>query len=147
MNEEGFVSDAYCGLYCPACPNYMNTEKNPDAPRVTETCRGCKSDVLCLSWCDHCTLKACAQTHGVDFCHECGEYPCRNLNDFKNDPRYPYHVEVYDSLGIIKSQGKDAWLAGMAKRWSCPACGTAFNWWTQTCATCGKPVKGYAKPD
>ncbi len=146
MNEYDFIPDGYCGLYCPSCPNYMMTENNPDAPRVTETCRGCKSDVCCLSWCDHCNLKACARAKGVEFCFQCPEYPCANLDTFKNDPGYPYHSEVYDYLETVKRNGLDVWLSRMRKRWSCPDCGTAYNWWTRTCTQCGSPVNGYEKP-
>ena len=146
MNEHGFIPEGYCGLYCPSCPHYMMTEKDPDAPRVNETCRGCKSGVCCLSWCDHCTLKACARSKGVEFCFQCTEYPCPDLDAFKNDARYPYHSEVYDYLEMIKRDGKGAWLSRMKQRWSCPECGAAYSWWTRRCPRCGKPVNGFEQP-
>jgi ribosomal protein S27AE len=124
----------------------MKTRANPDSPRETSTCTGCKTDICCLSWCDHCTLKACAKSRSIDFCHECKEFPCQNLESFKNDPLYPYHQEVYGYLETIKNKGKQAWLAEMKTRWSCGSCGTAFDWWTQTCSHCGKSVKGYKNP-
>jgi hypothetical protein len=147
MGHSGFVPDAYCGLYCPACPNYMNTQANPGAPRITESCKGCKSGICCLSWCDHCNLKACAKSKNIEFCSACQEYPCKDLVGFKNDSNYPYHSEVFGYLETIKMKGKETWLTEMRKRWSCPSCGTEFNWWMQTCAQCGKAVRGYKKPD
>lgn len=138
MSINDFIPDAFCGLYCAACPNYMKTQANPDAKRVESTCKGCKSDTLCTSWCDHCNLKACAKLKAVAFCYQCKEYPCDNLQGFKNDSNYPYHDEIYEYLDMIKIKGKVSWLKEMKKRWSCSACGMSFHWWTQTCTKCGR---------
>jgi len=151
-NDTSFKSDAYCGLYCAACPNYRKTQSLAGqgrlSGRTTEPtdCKGCKSDLLCQSWCAHCNLKDCARSKGLEFCNQCAEYPCANLEGFKHDANYPYHFEITGYLTDIKAKGKDAWLADMAKRWSCASCGASHDWWTTKCPSCGKHVDGYVNP-
>jgi len=141
-----FVLDTYCGGYCGACPQYIATKEGKAEELGLEPCQGCKSDVLAESWCATCPLKSCAQGRGIEFCFECPEYPCSDLEDFKNLPECPYHQEIYDSMAIIAERGKDAWLLDMRKRWSCPGCGREATWWDYSCSGCGAALRGYVKP-
>ena len=127
--------DAYCGLYCASCPSYDSS------------CSGCKSGNVREGWCSRCTIKACARAKGVEFCIECAEYPCEKLVKFRDDPEYPYHGEIGEYQAFIASQGEEKWLEEMKKRWSCPGCGTPFNWWTLICGKCGYQVNGYKVPE
>jgi len=110
------------------------------------SCKGCKSDTVAKSWCAVCNLKSCAREKGLDFCYECNEYPCDNLEKFKTDPQYPYHSEVYDNMTTIKKKGIGQWLIEMNSRWTCQSCGTPFSWWNESCKKCGTPSRGYKKP-
>jgi hypothetical protein len=134
--------DGYCGLYCGACPKFLEsktgTEPNP--------CRGCKSGTI-SGWCLTCNLKACARGKGLDFCYACADYPCKDLEGFKTSAEYQYHQEVYDYMKIIREEGKSAWLEKMKSRWSCPACGREASWWDTSCKKCGTGLNGYIKPD
>lgn len=143
MSDSSFIEDAYCGLYCKACPVYQATERGESEI----LCKGCKSDTVTGEWCKTCNLKKCAREKGLEFCYLCHEYPCEDLENFKNDPQYPYHSEVYDYMATIKQEGKEAWLKEMEKRWSCPSCSTRFDWWTQKCTKCGEKTNGYAQPE
>lgn len=148
MKTDAFVPDGFCGLFCASCPNYMASEKGDPKAVGASLCHGCKSDKKDPDlWCANCTLKACALEKGVSFCYECDEFPCNQLEGFKNDPNFPYHLEVYDYMQMIKTEGKDKWLKEMKKRWSCPSCGTAFDWWTTTCTKCGGKTDGYVNPN
>jgi hypothetical protein len=146
MEESAFIPDGYCGLYCASCASYLATKKG-EAERLPhgENCRGCKSDVV-GSWCSQCPLKACARQKGVEFCVQCKGFPCEQLESFKNDPRYPYHSEVYGSMAVFAKHGKARWLMEMKKRWSCPECGREASWWDLSCGECGRALKGYRKP-
>jgi hypothetical protein len=136
-----FQLDGYCGLYCGACPKFIGsregTEENP--------CCGCKSDRI-SGWCLTCNLKACAREKGLEFCYQCADYPCENLEGFKTSAEYPYHCEVYEYMKSIETEGKAAWLEKMKIRWSCPACGKEASWWDLTCTQCGATLNGYPKP-
>jgi len=141
-----FVLDTYCGGYCGACPQYLATKAGNAAELGLEECFGCKSGAVAQTWCATCPLKSCAEDRGIEFCFECPDYPCPQLDAFKNMPECPYHQEIYDSFAVIAERGKDAWLADMRKRWSCPDCGRAATWWDTTCAGCGVAMQGYDKP-
>lgn len=146
--------DGYCGLYCGACPIFMQTNDGNLDPLVAEiglplediTCYGCKSDQV-AKWCRECNLKKCARAKGYNTCIECEEYPCAGLIGFRDDPRYPYHVETENYLDQIKNEGLDTWLTSMKVRWACPRCQTPYNWWQQICNNCGSTLEGYKKPD
>lgn len=128
-----YQKDGYCGLFCGGCPCFG------------EECGGCKSNKV-EGWCADCGIKKCAKDRGFEFCSECNENPCQQMQDFINDPNYPYHKEVVEYLSEIKSSGKENWFKTMEQRWACKSCGTGFRWWTQKCTSCGAEVEGYKNP-
>lgn len=52
------------GASCPGCRN------NPPSSKAGWGCL------------DGCVIPACAKAHGVDFCAECNDFPCREAKDF-----------------------------------------------------------------
>lgn len=82
--------DAYCGLYCGACPKFMMTENGEIEEFAAKNglsvedfaCSGCKSGQV-AKWCRVCKLKMCAQEKGFDSCAECRDYPCTDLISFR----------------------------------------------------------------
>jgi hypothetical protein len=149
-----FRPDAYCGLYCASCTVFLATKNNTISKLAEEwgknvndiTCCGCKSQTV-TEFCRSCALKTCAAAKGLEFCIECDDFPCRSLENFKNDKRYPYHIEVYDSLKTIKEHGVEYWLDEMKKRWSCSQCGREHGWFTLECPDCGNKLNAYVKPE
>ncbi len=146
--------DAYCGLYCEACPVYIATQNNTlnslsqkiDLPVQEIACHGCKSDTN-FQWCRICNLKKCAREKNIEFCIECSDYPCQDLTNFKEETKYPYHCEVFDNLEEIKNLGKEKWLKNQQKRWSCQNCGSLFSYYDLKCPECSQEVNGYKKPE
>lgn len=121
-----FDSSAYCGLFCEACPMYIETKANP----ATESpCGGCRSDVLC-GWCKVCSIKTCAKDKGHDFCIECADYPCQVLVDFKEDSEYPYHDDVFEHLEMIAEVGEEKWRQAMDKKYR-DADGNWIDWYEE----------------
>jgi hypothetical protein len=110
MSEQQFIPDGYCGLFCGSCGIYLATKNGTEKKFAEEnnmplemvSCYGCRTDKNPV-WCTQCKLKSCARNRGFDFCYECADYPCENLEAFKNDPLYPYHLEVYD---YMETKGK-----------------------------------------
>ncbi|NLM98345.1 MAG: DUF3795 domain-containing protein [Halanaerobiaceae bacterium] len=145
--------DAYCGLYCGACPKFMMTENGEIEEFAAKNglsvedfaCSGCKSGQV-AKWCRVCKLKMCAQEKGFDSCAECRDYPCTDLISFRDDPKYPYHKEIAAYLEEIKEAGKEAWLLSMKERWSCKNCGEPYNWYQLVCDNCKEKVNGYEEP-
>jgi len=141
--------DTYCGLNCRACP-VMGANERDDGNWITETakawdrspedlkCSGCKSSVR-ASFCTDCRMRACAMEKGLEFCMECGDYPCDAISAFRNDDA-PHHSAVFLNLAAIREQGVDAWLESEKTRWSCSKCGTRFYWYSGTCESCGNDL-------
>ncbi|MBN1425559.1 DUF3795 domain-containing protein [Candidatus Fermentibacteria bacterium] len=139
--------DAYCGLYCGACEVMAANRRGTVADVAREwgrseeelRCDGCKTDVLAV-YCRDCTFRACAREKGVEFCSECGDYPCKALLAFRDD-KAPHHSIVVHNLERIAVIGGRAWCEEQRARWSCPACVEPFSWYAEKCPSCGGPVK------
>ncbi|HVZ79213.1 MAG TPA: DUF3795 domain-containing protein [bacterium] len=62
---------ACCGLYCGACPSYLNGK-----------CEGCRKSRK-NGWC---AVKKCVEASGIRTCAECARYPdpaqCKKFNNF-----------------------------------------------------------------
>ena len=61
----------------PAFKNYPAFKEMLDY-FAAENCRGCRNE-QCRLFKD-CGVRGCHQEKGVDYCHECGEFPCGNTN-------------------------------------------------------------------
>jgi predicted RNA-binding Zn-ribbon protein involved in translation (DUF1610 family) len=145
-----FKLDAYCGLYCGACPMmiaHQSGELEAFAERIGREvedvrCFGCKSDRV-ASFCATCELRQCAGDKGYDFCYQCDELPCEPFVDFRDAEEWPYHAAVPKNLARIQQIGVAAWLKEQDARWRCPECGTKFAWQDETCKHCGEKVSNY----
>ena len=60
-----YILHGYCGLFCGACPNLLNTTAGLGA----KSCYGCKSE-LPAGYCTTCGIKACALGKGYEFCND-----------------------------------------------------------------------------
>lgn len=133
---------AFCGLYCGGCGVYQKTaigiETEIDKDLFV-SCKGCASDVT-TPWCTDCDIKTCCKNQGLRFCLECEEYPCEKMNNFINDPKYPYHLEVTKNMVRLKEIGNEAWIEEKEIHYTCLECGSKFNWFDQTCVQCGSKV-------
>ena len=145
-----FKLDAYCGLYCGACPAmlaHQNGELEAFAERIGRTledvrCFGCKSDIV-TSFCATCKLRRCANNKGFDFCFQCEELPCDPFIAFRDAEKWPYHAAVPKNLKRIQQVGAEAWIEEQDTRWRCPKCGYKFAWQDETCKSCGEKVSNY----
>jgi hypothetical protein len=135
-----FKLDAYCGLYCGACPALLGTRAGTEK----QPCHGCKSVQHPERYCATCGIKACARSRGLPFCSECAQlFTCKQMQSFIADEQWPYHRGVLKNLESIHACGPEAWLAAQETRWQCAACGAACSWWDEICPRCGQPVPGY----
>ena len=134
---------AYCGLYCGACsfqvayetkdrkhidsmPSRYDKYKN-DEP---ENCPGCRLE----NKCGDCEIRDCAVSKKVDYCIQCGDYPCKIITAFGNDG-VPHHAEIFNNLKELKELGEKEWLERKKQEYMCPVCKTRFSWYNKKC-TC-----------
>lgn len=158
---EHFVLDAYCGLYCGACEilsayrESLLTMRMPvwnDLPKrfskyikpAEIKCHGCKSGVV-FEGCGGCGIRKCARERQVDFCFECGEYPCSRIDEMRaNIEKFkkilPHTGAIVNDLPEIQRQGKAVWLENQRQYWSCEKCGAPVTWYQKRCKSCGGRV-------
>lgn len=141
--------EAYCGLYCGACPVYLQRTDNwifrAVRERFAETdadlvCHGCRSDVLSIS-CRDCPKRDCAKAKGLDSCAACPEMPCDKLTF-----RLPHAAEIIPNLEALRARGSATWLAEQAAQWRCPSCGRTGSWYECVCADCGAELPAGHEP-
>lgn len=137
---------AVCGLFCPACTVYIGTTEATDRLKIIAErfqkpieevqCEGCRSDKRCFYCRDSCRMGKCAQEKGVDFCGECGEYPCEDLKTFQTEA--PHRIELWKSQERIKEAGYEKWYTEMIEYYSCPECDTLNSAYDLKCRSCGR---------
>ena len=129
---------APCGIYCGACPSY------------SKTCLGCASQEMGgvqkrkSKW--SCKLRVCCyEKKGLDFCSECGDYPCAKhreklLDSHPGDPRFQYRRDVPENLRLLEELGEQKYLQYMTEKYTCPHCGSQVVWYDYRCVDCGTEV-------
>ena len=139
-----------CGLFCGACDNYLafqkghahllNAEKFTGDDPEKLRCSGCRSGYL-TGHCLDCGIRRCASGRGVAVCSECGEYPCRQLAEFREGGFHwagaAHRRSLYWSLSQYAEEGEGSWLRYQKRRWSC-RCGKPFSFYEKVCSSCGE---------
>ena len=151
-NGENLV--ATCGLYCGACPIYLDTQSRSDQKtrefmrqlgsgqtairREDFLCDGCQGKGRLISFCAKCAIRSCAQGKGIARCSDCPEFPCARLTDFNNNyGKLQHHSEVLANLGRLRQMGIKNWAASEQQRWRCPQCRNPLSWYDKACSQCG----------
>jgi hypothetical protein len=143
--------EAYCGLYCGACPVLLRRPDDWVFRTVREhlgaeadlVCRGCRSGTVSVS-CRDCDVRDCAQSRDLDSCSACPEMPCDRLVD--KSTRLPHTAEILDNLARLRDAGPDVWLVEQARHWTCPSCRQTGSWYETVCADCGRPLPAGHRP-
>jgi hypothetical protein len=145
---------ATCGLYCGACPIYLDTQSKSDQKTrefmqqlgSTETsvkredflCDGCQGKGQLISFCAKCTIRSCAQGKAIARCADCPEFPCARITDFNNNHgKLLHHSEVLANLGSLRQMGIKNWAKSEEQRWRCPQCRNQLSWYDKACSKCG----------
>jgi len=154
---KGFVEDSYCGLFCGACEimqayrNSIETGVPPDWAELPAAladhiekgeirCHGCKTDDV-FAGCRKCGIRACAREKGVEFCFECGGYPCDRTEGMiqaleRISEVMPHTKAIISNLAHIERKGRSAWIREQQEFWSCPRCGSRITWYQRSCGEC-----------
>lgn len=136
---------AVCGLFCPACTVFIGTREDPQrltrlAPHVGKPveelyCDGCRSEKRCFYCRERCKMAKCASEKGVDFCGDCRDYPCKELEAFQAE--LPHRIELWKSQKRIREAGYEKWFIEMRDHYSCSQCGTLNSAYDLKCRKCG----------
>jgi hypothetical protein len=115
---------APCGLDCFNCEIYEGnitdefkkafaSEIQKDPEEVA--CLGCRLEKGCKHLGQPCETLKCVEDKGLEFCFECGEFPCEKLQPAKDGAdRYPHNFKLFN-LCRMKAVGVEKWAEGEAK--------------------------------
>lgn len=116
-----------CGLFCGDCEIYIaystndkktqgkiareyNQLKGKSVTPEQVKCLGCKSTTPSI-WRNRCQIRLCAEERGVEFCYQCLDYPCNEIQKFLEK-----HPQARENLRTISKIGPDAWLSMMLNK-------------------------------
>lgn len=116
---------APCGLPCFAC-GFNLADSHPELKSmISETygipleqvvCKGCRNEG---GKCGHhpmaCRLYPCAEEKGVEFCHECADFPCDVLHPYANMADLAWHNIKVFNLCLMKKMGLEEWAKNKAR--------------------------------
>ena len=142
---------AVCGLYCGACVIYRACHDN-NQQRLKEVyedissrqqatpddvyCDGCLGGGRLTTYCRQCEIRLCPKIRRGTRCSDCLDFPCSRISAFNSDG-VRHHAEVLDSLRRMREIGVSAWVEEQERRWRCPECGKAVEWYSRPCFHCG----------
>jgi len=140
---------APCGLDCFNCFFYLATQGDEESLRITKIyqdtmgvpeevmrCNGCRAHegqppmhAVSFDREGACPAYACSTEKGLDFCCDCGDFPCDHLHPYADRAdKVPHNTKVFN-LCLIKKMGLEKWAtekAGQVRQ-------TYFyKWWTLT---------------
>lgn len=126
---------AECGMNCGICARYLAKAKDVKKKGLPIVyCEGCKpSGRVCV------IKRSCKLLlkHKVEYCYECGDFPCRRLKVTDKRYRAHYRMSMIDNLEYIKKNGISKFLKMQEKLWGCPECGGVISCHNGICFTCG----------
>lgn len=150
-----------CGLYCGVCAIYLahrddnaklkerllslyqggtpGKGKLPNSEQLTINdirCRGCLSDDRFMH-CEQCEIRACATGKAYAGCHECGDFPCRFIEDF---PMTIGKKVIIRSVPYRREFGTERWVYDEERRYYCPSCGNKVFRGAMKCNKCKLPL-------
>jgi hypothetical protein len=127
---------APCGINCAVCSAYLamkNDLKKQGIGRMY--CAGCRPrGKNCTFMKKNCELLGNGL---VQFCYECGDFPCRRLKALDKRYRTFYHMSMIENLEFIKKEGIGQFLAKEETKWRCPDCGDVICCHSGVCYSCG----------
>ena len=133
MNEELI---APCGMNCGVCSGYLAFKNDVKSRGVRMPyCAGCRPrGKTCAFVKKRCDLLMSGR---VQYCYECGEFPCRNLKHIDKRYRERYRMSMIENLEFIKKEGMEAFLKKDEEKWRCPDCGATICCHNGICFNCG----------
>lgn len=129
--EAGMI--APCGVNCLACSAHLDSKK---------PCPGCRAPLEKIDRvsCRNCVKKRCAFERSLQWCFECGRFPCARIKSL--DQRYRQNYGVYlIQNGLDAKRDMDAFLQAQRECFACKSCGGVIDQHHQRCSECGKDAR------
>jgi hypothetical protein len=97
-------------------------------------CIGCRPrDKKCAFLKKRCEVLLTGQ---VDYCYECGDYPCEKLERLDKQYKAKYRMSMIENLDHIERNGISRFLEEQEEHWKCPECGGVICCHNGICFDC-----------
>ena len=128
---------APCGMNCGVCSGYLAFKNDLKSKGIRMPyCAGCRPrGKNCAFLKKRCEL---LMNGRVQYCHECTEFPCRNLQHIDKRYRTKYRMSMIENLEYIKENGIKLFLEKEAEKWRCPEFGDVICCHNGICFNCGQ---------
>ena len=132
--EEVLISP--CGMNCALCSGYLARKHDLKKTGIMRVyCSGCRPrDKQCAFLKKKCDL---LMNGAVEYCHECGDFPCQSLKRLDKRYRTNYRMSMIENLEYIKNNGISRFLEKEEENWKCPECGDSICCHNGICFNCG----------
>jgi len=132
---------APCGMFCGFCGSFLAKKYNvPRRRGIISYCEGCRPrDKQCSFLKKKCDLLLNKE---VDFCNECTDYPCENLEKINDSYKSKFNFEYsfFDTLKILKNESPSKAIDKLKKNHSCNKCGEILCIHNGLCYNCDKKI-------
>ena len=115
------------GLDCFNCSLYFASTNDSIRKVVAEkmgisfelaACKGCRNEngtIRAIGKIEPCKAYKCIQEKKLDFCYECSDFPCGNLQPYADmASSRPHNIKVFNSC-LIKKMGLEKWAKESSK--------------------------------
>ncbi len=99
-------------------------------------CKGCLSDTV-SAFCRSCKIKSCNKEKGYSGCHQCVDYPCKNIDEF---PMPVGKKVISRAIPYWREHGTKKWVKDEEARYVCPECDHILFRGAKRCNSCKTPV-------
>lgn len=126
---------APCGMNCAVCSGYLARRYDVKKKGIKMPyCAGCRPrDKKCAFLKKRCRK---LMNKKVNFCFECQEFPCQNLEHIDERYRANFHMSEIENLEFIKKNGLKKFMEKEAQKWKCPKCGGLICCHNGLCFNC-----------
>jgi len=137
MEKAKFTPEliAPCGMNCGICKAYLVYSRGiPKKKGKVIHCPGC------LPRRKNCFIKrGCKmlKKNEIEFCFECKDMPCENLDRLDRRYRKRYDMSMVENLKEIRDKGINEFLKTQEEKYKCPKCGDVISVHDRKCYVCG----------
>lgn len=126
---------APCGMNCSVCSSYLALKHDVKSKGIRMSyCSGCRPrDKKCAFLKKRCNRLIYNE---IEFCYECTDFPCKNLERIDSRYRKNYHMSLIENLKSIESHGVTEFLKDQRAKWMCQRCGGVICCHNGICFTC-----------
>jgi len=96
-----------CGLHCGLCPRYYTIG--------TSKCPGCAGEGFSAKH-PPCGVLSCSQRKEIEYCHQCGEFPCPKYNGAGESDSFITHLHQMADMEKAKRIGMDAYAGELDEK-------------------------------